>query len=206
MVSAVAATPRSVFITGALGLIGAQLAERYRAAGAEVRAWTSARTRRRAWSRATSRPGCLAGRGRRRGAGDPHRRDPRDGPRRRGRLLAGERARHAPCARRGGARRSAALRPFLLHRDLRARLPGRRRRALPAAADRRALRRHEGRGRAGGVPGARRRRDGLHHHPPGRRLRAAVELLDDSAGAGDQARPHRPAGDGAGTRQPRVRR
>ena len=31
------ATPRSVFITGALGLIGRRLAERYREAGAEVR-------------------------------------------------------------------------------------------------------------------------------------------------------------------------
>ena len=37
MVRRVAATPRSVFITGALGLIGARLAERYRAAGADVR-------------------------------------------------------------------------------------------------------------------------------------------------------------------------
>ena len=37
MVRPVAATPRSVFITGALGLIGARLAERYRAAGADVR-------------------------------------------------------------------------------------------------------------------------------------------------------------------------
>jgi nucleoside-diphosphate-sugar epimerase len=33
----VAATPRTVFITGALGLIGRRLAERYREAGAEVR-------------------------------------------------------------------------------------------------------------------------------------------------------------------------
>ena len=179
--STVADAPQRVLVTGAAGFIGRALVDRFRELGSEVRGVDVIETGDEAHLVADlTAPGDWQAPRRGLRPGRAHGGGGRDVQLASG-LLGDERRRGAARTGRGNRGRREAVRPPLLDRRLRLRLRGRGRRALPGAPQRRALRRHEDRQRAGRARGPCRGRDPVHDRPAGRRLRAGLAAVDDRA-------------------------